>query len=167
MQDAADAVSAGEGSSDLDRFFEAPLDLLCIADVSGCFRRVNPAWSHLLGYCPRELEGRPFLDFVHPDDLAITLTALEELQAGVDVLQFANRYRSSDGGYRWIEWRAHPTGELIYASARDITKRVEAEEALRESRKRLEDLMLVVGDWIWETDADRAMSRALKGSGTS
>ncbi len=140
---------------DLDRFFEAPLDLLCIADVSGRFLRLNAAWTDLLGYPLGELEGRPFLDFVHPDDISKTLDAFERLRAGEEVTQFVNRYRSRDGSYRWIEWRAQPGGEFFYCSARDITKRVIAEEALRESRKRLEDLVLVVGDWIWETDADR------------
>jgi PAS domain S-box-containing protein len=140
---------------DLDRFFEAPLDLLCIADASGRFLRLNTAWTDLLGYPLSELEGRPFIDFVHPDDITRTLDTFERLQAGDNVAQFVNRYRTEDGSYRWIEWRAQPDGELFYCSARDITKRVTTEEALRESRKRLEDLMLVVGDWVWETDAHR------------
>jgi len=143
-------------AADLARFFDAPLDLLCIADISGRFRRLNVAWTELLGYPLRELEGRPFLDFVHPDDIPTTVDAVERLRAGQEVIQFVNRYRNADGSYRWIEWRAQPDDELIYCSARDITKRVVAEEALRESRKRLEDLIAVVGDWIWETDADRA-----------
>ena len=153
--DCGNAVRVRGVTVDLNQFFEAPLDLLCIADVSGRFLRLNTAWTDLLGYPLQELEGRPFLDFVHSDDIPGTLDTFDRLLAGEIVGQFVNRYRSKDGSYRWIEWRAQPDGEFFYCSARDITKRVAAEEALRESRKRLEDLMLVVGDWIWETDADR------------
>ena len=46
------------------------------------------------------------------------------------VLDFVNRYRCQDGSYRWIEWRSVPAGSLIYAAARDITERKQAEEAL-------------------------------------
>jgi PAS domain S-box-containing protein len=116
---------------------------------------VNPAWSVLLGYPRGDLEGRPFLDFVHPDDLSATIAAVRDLGNGQEVLQFINRYRAGDGTYRWIEWRAVPEGELVYASARDITPRVVVEQALRESQRKLEDLIAVVSDWVWETDAER------------
>jgi PAS domain S-box-containing protein len=154
-EDRESTAPGGVAAADLARFFDAPLDLLCIADTSGRFRRVNVGWSRLLGYPPEELEGRLFLDFVHPEDISSTLEALDRLRTGEEVAQFVNRYRGADGSYRWIEWRTQPSGELIYSSARDITKRVRTEEALRVSEKRLEDLMLVVGDWMWETDTDR------------
>jgi PAS domain S-box-containing protein len=32
------------------------------------FKRVNPAVEQVLGYIQEELLGRPYLDFVHPDD---------------------------------------------------------------------------------------------------
>ena len=154
-EEPAGVAPGGTRPVDFGRFFDAPLDLLCVADVAGRFVRVSRSWSQLLGHAVGDLEGRPFLDFVHPDDLPATRVALEQLQHGQDVLQFVNRYLSRDGTYRWIEWRAKPEGGLVFASARDVTKRVVAEESLRASRTKLEDLMAVVGDWLWETDADR------------
>ena len=59
-------------TEELDRYFTSSLDLLCIADTDGYFRRLNPAWETTLGYPIAELEGRQFLDFVHPDDLEAT-----------------------------------------------------------------------------------------------
>jgi PAS domain S-box-containing protein len=107
------------------------LDLLCIADTDGFFRRLNPQWEAVLGYSLPELEGRQFLELVHPDDQASTLAAVGALSAQKIVLDFVNRYRCKDGSYRWIEWRSYPAGNLIYAAARDITERRKAEEALR------------------------------------
>jgi len=120
-----------EKTEELDRFFSHALDLLCIADTEGYFKRLNIEWEATLGYTLKELEGRRFLDFVHPDDLQSTLAAIAELASQREVLNFTNRYRCKDGSYRWIEWRSFPAGQLIYAAARDITGRKKAEEELR------------------------------------
>ncbi len=124
-------------TAELDNFFTNSLGLLCIADTAGYFRRVNPEWTRTLGYPLAELEGRRFLDLVHPDDLPATLQVISELAQGREILNFTNRYRCADGSYRWIEWRSYPRGDLIYATARDITERLQAEEALRHSEQRL------------------------------
>lgn len=123
-------------TEELELYFSTSLDLLCIADKDGYFRRLNPEWEKTLGYTLSELEGKRFLEFVHPDDLDKTFAAASELKEQSEVLNFENRCRTKDGSYRWIEWRAHLKGKLIYAAARDITKRKEIEEALRESEER-------------------------------
>jgi PAS domain S-box-containing protein len=130
---AEDALRAK--TEELDRFFSVALDLLCIADTDGRFLRLNPQWQAVLGYPISDLEGRRFLDLVHPDDLEATMESLSRLRAQEAVLDFTNRYRCSDGSYRWIEWRSFPAGALVYAAARDITDRKRTEQALRESEE--------------------------------
>jgi PAS domain S-box-containing protein len=125
-------------TEELDSFFSITLDLLCIADIEGNFRRLNRSWQMILGYENEELEGQRFLDFVHPDDLAATLEALSDLSAQRNVIDFVNRYRRKDGTYRWIEWRSAPVGNLIYAAARDITERKQTEEALKQAKEAAE-----------------------------
>jgi len=110
-------------TDELDRYFTHALDLLCIADTDGYFRRLNKEWESALGYSITELEGSRFLDYVHPEDLDATLGAITRLGDQEEVLNFVNRYRAKDGSYRWIEWRSFPAGKLIYAVARDITDR--------------------------------------------
>ena len=122
---------------ELERFFTSALDLLCIADVHGRFVRTNVQWENTLGYSVQELEGRSFLDFVHPEDLPATLDILADLKSQSSVQSFVNRYRSKSGEYRHIEWRSTPQGALIYASARDITDRKAVETVLRQSNEKL------------------------------
>jgi len=57
----------------MDRFFSLSLDLFCIARLDGYFVRLNPAWERVLGIPRDELLARPWLDFVHPDDLDATV----------------------------------------------------------------------------------------------
>jgi PAS domain S-box-containing protein len=127
-----------EKTSELDQFFTLALDLLCIADTDGYFRRLNPAWEMILGWRINELEGKKFLDLVHPDDLTTTLKAMEDLRTGKKIVNFINRFQGKDGVYRWIEWRSFPYGEkLMYAAARDITERKQVEQALQLANKKL------------------------------
>ena len=118
-------------TEELDRFFASTLDLLCIADTDGYFRRLNPEWERTLGYRLEDLEGRRFLEFVHPEDFDATLDAISRLAENMPVLNFTNRYRHRDGSWRWLEWRSFPVGRSIYAAARDITanKLLEQEQA--------------------------------------
>lgn len=139
---------------DLRRLFELAQDLLCVATTDGYFLRVNPAFERALGYSPEELKSQTFLEFVHPDDREATRAELDRLSEGHAVIDFENRYRAKDGGYRWLAWRSTPaTGdeELVYAIARDVTEMKAAQrlvlkqaEELRRSNAELERFAYVV-----------------------
>lgn len=131
------SAAAKQADDELWRFFALSLDLLCIAGFDGYFKRLNPAWTTRLGWTQKELEARPFLDFVHPDDRETTLAEIENLAEGADTTLFENRYRHQDGSYRWLQWnaRAVPGSQRIYATARDITR-----------QKRLEREVLEIAD---------------------
>lgn len=137
---------------EFNNYFMNSLDLLCIADTDGYFRRLNPEWQKTLGYTLAELEGTSFLDWVHPDDVDATVKAVADLEAGREVLNFVNRYRHRDGSHRWIEWRSFAMGKVIYAVARDITDRKQAEAALRESEDKYRRLHESVRDGFGSTD---------------
>jgi len=125
---------------ELNRYFTVSLDLFCIAGYDGYFKRLNPAWAKALGHSEEELLSRPYLDFVHPDDLEATRAEAQKLAAGADTISFENRYRRQDGSYRWLLWKStpDPAQQLIYASARDITDRKQAEQALQDLNRELE-----------------------------
>ncbi len=130
-----------ERTEELDRYFTNALDLFCIADVEGYFIRLNKQWENVLGYNLEELNGKKFLDFIHPDDLNATLESIQNLKDGKEILGFTNRYCTRSGEYRVIEWRAYPSGNRIYAAARDITDRILYEEKITNSLKEKEILL--------------------------
>ncbi|MDP1874579.1 ATP-binding protein [Phenylobacterium sp.] len=122
---------------DAGAFFDVSHDLLVIRDIEGRVLKASRSWLTTLGHDPAEMEGRPLLRLVHPDDLPSTLGSVDEVEqrkAGDPVLGFINRYRHRDGGYRTLEWRAQRLGDRIYGVARDVTDRVAAEQALLEAK---------------------------------
>ncbi len=77
-----DVTSWKLAEDDLDRFFELSADLIAIAGFDGFFKRVNPAFKRVLGYPEAELVSKPFVHFIHPDDVAATNKEAADLAAG-------------------------------------------------------------------------------------
>ena len=103
--------------------FEIADDLLATLDRAGRFTTLNPAWERVLGWSREELLGTRAVDLLHPDDLARTL-ALKERPGDVfpEVVEFENRYRCKDGGYRWLQWNGRLVEGSWYTVARDVTE---------------------------------------------
>jgi PAS domain S-box-containing protein len=125
-------IDRRRAQEELDRFFTLSLDMLCVANFDGYFKRVNPAWRRQLGYEEDDLLARPYLDFVHPDDVQATIDAAQALTSGRDVIYFENRYRHKNGSYRWLLWASTPDADrqVIYGTAHDITERKNAQDQL-------------------------------------
>jgi diguanylate cyclase (GGDEF)-like protein/PAS domain S-box-containing protein len=114
------------------RFLDLSHDMICVAGFDGYFKRVNPAFERILGYSQRELLGRPFVEFVHPDDRERTAEEAAAILSGAGTVQFQNRYLDKQGDVHWIEWASVgvPEDGLIYAVARDVTDRKLLEQEL-------------------------------------
>jgi diguanylate cyclase (GGDEF)-like protein/PAS domain S-box-containing protein len=120
------------------RHFELSLDMICTAGFDGCFKSVNPAFERTLGYREEDMVGRPFLDFVHPDDREKTERESAALADGRNTVHFQNRYLDSRGEIHWLEWASVPIPEenLIYGLARDVTERKALEQELERLSQR-------------------------------
>src|SRR5439155_17686672 len=125
-------------------------DMLCIASFDGTFKRVNQAWERVLGWSREELTGRPYLDFVHPEDRVRTTTEASRLATGTETVHFENRYQCRDGSYRWLAWSATPAGQrrVIYAVARDITDRIAAAAELSKAKEAAEAASRAKGEFL-------------------
>ncbi|MCG5074133.1 PAS domain S-box protein [Paraburkholderia sp. RG36] len=129
----ADITDRKRAETERDRFFDLSLDLIALVDATGHFRRVNPAFSRVLGWSYEELTGRPFIEFVHPDDRAATLAVIERSQGGF-IDYFENRYLCRDGSIRWLAWKAALVDGMVYATARDVTDSRVATQQLEHAR---------------------------------
>jgi diguanylate cyclase len=123
---------------DSARHFNLSRDMICIAGFDGEFKEVNPAFEETLGFRREELVGRPFLEFVHPEDRERTEREAAAISDGNAGVQFQNRYYNKAGEVHWIEWNSVPLQDegLIYAVARDVTDRKELEEELERLSQR-------------------------------
>ncbi len=135
-----DITESKKNERERDRIFNYSLDMICIAGFDGYLKTLNPSWSTILGWTDKELTSRPWLDFMHPDDKEATLNAKQNLDNGVSVYLFENRYKCKDGTYKWLAWNSYPIQEenLIFAVARDISKTKEIEIELATKNKELQ-----------------------------
>ncbi|WP_051272595.1 PAS domain-containing sensor histidine kinase [Fundidesulfovibrio putealis] len=144
-------------AADFTTLFNLSQDMVAVADIeTATFVLVNPSFSRVLGYSEQELTGRPFLEFVHPDDLGRTLAVMDEkIRQGQQILHFENRYRCKGGGVRWLSWVSSTVPEegLVYAIARDVTEQKESQERLRQSEEKFRTIFDSINECIFVHDA--------------
>lgn len=126
-------------ATELDRFINLSVDLVCIVDVDGHFARVSPSFVETLGYAETELLGVPLADFVHPDDLEASTAEIGAVVGSRSTGRFQSRFRHSNGKWVWLSWTARPdsTGR-VYAIARDVTDERRARDELAQHAAQLE-----------------------------
>ena len=140
---AQDITEKVETEIELNQFFKLSLDMLCLANNNGYFLKVSKGWEKTLGYSLQELTSKPFMSFIHPDDINITKKELSKLINGQHVYEFENRYKHKTGSYKVLNWNCSPdkaTG-LIYCIVRDVTKEREAERKLKTTLNERETLL--------------------------
>jgi len=140
-----------------DRLFNYSIDMFCIAGFDGYFKQLNPAWEKYLGWKIDEMLKRPWLNFIHPDDIEKTKKVDQKLRNNEAVYFSENRYLCKDGSYRWLSWNSFPLKEenLIFCVARDITRIKETTEALKSLTARYETLLDEVPNIIAEVDLNK------------
>ena len=136
--------------------------------------RVSPDWSEVW-----QLRGRDFIadtseprrnwldTYIHPDDQATVLAAVEDAKRRKGVFELEHRVIRVDGTLGWTYSRAVPIlderGEITewFGAASDVTPRKEAEHALREHAQTLarlyESLRASEASFRTFTDAAPAM----------
>ncbi|MEZ4774170.1 MAG: PAS domain-containing protein [Bacteroidia bacterium] len=137
----------------IEKLFQFSIDPACVAGFDGYFKLINPAFSNILGHSNEELLRRPYMDFVHPDDVESTLNEAKKLaDRSITTIGFVNRYRKKDGTYVYFEWNVFPDAEnqLLYCTIRDITLLVKAEERELKTNKTINLILEGIDAGVWE-----------------
>jgi len=110
---------------------------------------VSPAFENIWGLTPQQLyaDARRWSGAIHPDDQAAVLEAWEACLSGQEpaFLQLY-RIRRPNGEERWVEDAGYTVrneaGDIyrMVGNAKDVTERVRASRALRESEERFRQL---------------------------
>ncbi|PSN75793.1 hypothetical protein C8B47_30720, partial [filamentous cyanobacterium CCP4] len=153
-----DITDRRRAERDRERFLAVGSDLQVISGSDGYFKWVSPTLERLLGWTPAEMTARPWIEFVHPDDLSKSVTEDASLfSAGRETFSFENRYRHKDGSYRWFLWNArpYPDEQLLYAAAIDITELKRTESNLRESETRFRQMTDAAPMMVWISGLDQ------------
>lgn len=116
-----------------ETLFKLSNDLICVSDIAGNFKKVNPAFHELLGWDLQELLQQSIFDLVLPEDVEITANEVQKLKSGVRTINFIHRIRTVNRGYKTIQWTVNPdvlTGDL-FAVGRDISRQIIDAEKLK------------------------------------
>jgi two-component system, cell cycle sensor histidine kinase and response regulator CckA len=130
-----------ESETRFQAIIENAADVVSIVDFEGVRRYVSPAVTRILGFDPRELQGRSFFELVHPDDASLARLLLNEVaeQPG-NVRSEEVRVRHIDGSWRTTNLTAKNLRDVrgiegIVVNNRDITHQKALETELRQSQR--------------------------------
>ncbi len=137
---AEEALSASEAR--FRALIENSSDAIMLLDASLNVFYSSAGTQRIMGYSPNEIMGRPAKEFCHPESLVSLQQLLEEsLRNPGKPVTGSARMRHKDGSWRLLEGvltnllhEPHVRG--VVGNYRDITEKVQAERALRESEEK-------------------------------
>lgn len=132
-------------------------DLVYTIDPSGRFTSANESFTRVTGYGLDEIIGMPFTAVVAPESLDVTAAQFRRCLAG-EPQHLQIRVLRKDGSDFYASISASPfivdgKVEGVAGITRDVTARVQAERALRESEERLSLALESTDQGVWEWDA--------------
>jgi PAS domain S-box-containing protein len=138
---------------------ESMMDAFVAVDMSGRIQQCNEVYCTMLGYEKEELFSRTYIDLTPEKWHAMERNIIEEqvIPRGYSEI-YEKEYRRKDGTVFPIELRAHllrddrGNPQMMWAIVHEITKRKQADEALRQSEERHRTILQTAMDGIWLMD---------------
>jgi two-component system, cell cycle sensor histidine kinase and response regulator CckA len=148
-----------ESAEQLQEIFSQAAVGIAQIGLDGAWLRINNRYCEMLGYSESELRTKRICDITHPDDLDDVLEARRQLLAGeISSHTMEKRYLRKDGTIFWGRLnrslaRDHDNRPKYFiAIVEDITEKIEAERALRESQQRLRLAQNAAHLGVWDRD---------------
>jgi PAS domain S-box-containing protein len=138
----------------LTRLFAMSPDLLAAAGFDGLLKQFNDAWEAQLGWSRAELEVRPYMELVHPDDRTDTENQIGRLAQGETIAEHVCRMLCKDGSIRWVAWSGGPGDEAFYIVGRDVSDRLAMEHELAQRAERLQGTNAELQDFAYTASHD-------------
>lgn len=138
----------------LSHFLDLSNDLLTVARADGSFDSINERFTDLLGFTLEDLQGRNFLDLVHPDDRAAVRNSMQTLlrdDTDSSVIDFECRLMSNEARSFSMEWKHKKVDGKLYSVGRDVTSIKRHEQALIKREQQLLEAEAIghMGHWHW------------------
>ena len=130
-----------------------------IANPQGRFIRVNNSFCQLIGYTNEELLTKTWMKITHPEDIKTNLKNAQDLVSGkISSFRYVHRLLHKKGNCIWVDLTVvvlrDQEGNPIYVVGDivDITERVLAEQALKESEEIYREFVEGTDDLITQVD---------------
>jgi diguanylate cyclase (GGDEF)-like protein/PAS domain S-box-containing protein len=152
--------TAGETAAWYKYLVDNARDLIQFVDSEGKFVFVNQTWLSTLGYTAAEIKNIALWDIIHPDSMEHCMAVFKQVLTGKAFGEVEAIFVTKDGTPVMVEGnvgvKLDKSGRFLHTRGifRNITKRRELEEALRESEKRYRFLSENMGDVAWTMDMD-------------
>ncbi len=150
LTDITERKRAEEALRESEALYRTILDavpqIIWQGEADGAVSYINQAWVDIIGMPKETALGSGWTTVIHPDDAPGLLAKWERAYAQGESYSGECRFLSKDGSYRTFDFVGLPvrdtSGEIIrwVGIDTDITERKQAEEALRESEERFQDL---------------------------
>ncbi|WP_396192044.1 PAS domain S-box protein [Flavobacterium sp.] len=125
-----------------NKTLDSSVDVICSTNEKGDFVHINASSFKTLGYYPKELIGKNFLDFIVTEDREKTLASFLGIKNGVSVTLFENRFHHKNGSVVHVFWSAKwdKKNKTVHCIGRDETLKKNLQKAVLVERQRFMDL---------------------------
>lgn len=137
----------------LSAFDHAPIGMILVG-LDGSTLNINNAICEMLGYPANEMMFMTFKDLTHPDDLEEDVACFNQLLSGeISTYSMEKRYMHKSGRVIWgllkVSLVRNKNGDPLHFISQvvDITRRVNAEEALRKCESTFEAVAAHMSDF--------------------
>ena len=126
----------------------------------GSIDYVNRRWLDEIGASFEAVEGRGWMNFIHPDDLEEHVRIWQAALASGDPAISEARVRRADGEYRWMLFRTLPLrdeqGRIVrwFGSSVDIEESKRAREAIQNAERELRTILETIPAFVWTARPD-------------